>query len=238
MLGYDLVTKVGRVANHKQPLSERMLRRVEQLEEIFLAEGFLHFSTEDLARRLRCSKRTLYTLAPSREGLFELVIDRVLGRIRDNGTVAAQRAENCVEAVAGYLDAGVRGTRKASAAFVRDLNTMESGLRRLRAHQLRRVEGLEKIVSEGVSEGAFADLHAKLVAEVLVTAAARMSDPGFLSQCGLSMSEAFEELFRLVEFGLIPRDGAEEKKPRTRPAQASDGAPSPIQTKAGFRNSD
>src|SRR5213076_1897274 len=39
------------------------------LEALFLAEGFAAFTLDDLAGRLRCSKSTLYALAPSKEQL-------------------------------------------------------------------------------------------------------------------------------------------------------------------------
>lgn len=41
---------------------------------MFLAEGFLHLSVEDLAVRLKCSKSTLYAVAPSKEQLVVAVV--------------------------------------------------------------------------------------------------------------------------------------------------------------------
>ena len=60
------------------PGSPRLERLLEELEHVFLHDGFLHFRTEELARRLHCSKRALYQIAPSREELFELVVERWL----------------------------------------------------------------------------------------------------------------------------------------------------------------
>ena len=39
-------------------LPVRVRRVLDEAEELFAREGFLHFSTDELARRLRCSKRT------------------------------------------------------------------------------------------------------------------------------------------------------------------------------------
>ncbi|MGN0066022.1 MAG: TetR/AcrR family transcriptional regulator, partial [Nocardioides sp.] len=54
--------------------SARLDQLVDGLVELFLAEGFLPFSLEDLAVRLKCSKSTLYSLAPSKEQLFVTVV--------------------------------------------------------------------------------------------------------------------------------------------------------------------
>src|SRR5918997_1456031 len=50
-------------------LTRRQAQLLDQLEELFLAEGFARFTLEDLAVRLRCSKTTLYALADSKEQL-------------------------------------------------------------------------------------------------------------------------------------------------------------------------
>ncbi len=189
-----------------QALSPRLARVLEELETLFFAEGFLHLTMEELARRVHCSKRTLYAIALSREQLFTLVIRRFLTRVREEGDAAARNAPNWISSVAGYLDAAVRGTRTASARFVRDLDRFEPGRRTLREHQRMRVAGLERLVEIGISKGECAQVHPKLVAEVLIHTVGRMSDPDFLARCGLTMSEAYAELYYLVLNGVSPRE--------------------------------
>jgi AcrR family transcriptional regulator len=48
-------------------LTRRQAELLDQLEALFLAEGFARFTLEDLAVRLHCSKSTLYALAGSKE---------------------------------------------------------------------------------------------------------------------------------------------------------------------------
>lgn len=188
-------------------LSPRLRRLVEDLENVFLTEGFLHFSTEELAARLRCSKRTLYILAPSREALFELVIERWLSKIREGGETKARQAPDWVRRVTDYLNVAVDATREAGPQFVRDLALFPAGHRRLMSHQRERIAGLERIVEAGRAEKAFRDVHPKLVAEVLLLAVARLVDPGFLASVDLSMSKAFEELYDVFSRGIIRPEG-------------------------------
>jgi len=209
----EQITRDRAGRNGIKTLSPRLQRLIDNLEGLFFEEGFLQFRTEDLARRLRCSKQTLYALAPSREELFELIIERFLSRIRVEGRRAAEEAPDWVSAVARYLDVAVRNTRHASAQFVRDLSRFDPGRRRLRDHQRLRISGLEIIVAAGTKEGAFGEIHSKLVADFMIHAVARMSDPNFLASCGLTMSQAYAELYQLFIYGLI-RGGA-NRLPKT-----------------------
>lgn len=167
-----------------------------------LREGFLHLRTDDLAKRLRCSKRALYRLAPTREGLFEAVVEKWLARIREDGIQAVRAAEDIPSAITSYLNVAVQDTRDASPAFVRDLARFPAGTRRLMSHQRTRIAGLEKLIDQGVRSGAFRGVHARLVAEAMLVAVARIVDPDLLAACDLTMSRAFEELYNIFGYGI------------------------------------
>ncbi len=187
--------------------SRRIERLEEELEQLFLREGFLHFGTDDLAARLHCSKRALYQIAPSREELFEAMVERWLAKLRRDGHENARTAENPFTAVTGYLGAAVPATRDAGAQFVRDLSRFPSTYRRLMRHQRERIAGLEALLSEGAKSGHFRGVHTQLVAEVMLNAVAQLVDPELLARVGLTMSEAFAEFYDIVEHGLLPRNG-------------------------------
>ena len=186
----------------------RLERLLEELEHVFMREGFLHFRTEELAKRLRCSKRALYQIAPSRERLFEIVVERWLANLRRAGHDAARRADDPLAAVTDYLGAAIIATRDASAQFVRDVSREPAAHRRLMSHQRERIAGLERLIENGTKQGYFRGVHAKLIAEVMLNAVAQLVDPEVLARVGLTMSQAFAELYDIVEHGLLPRNGA------------------------------
>lgn len=198
--------------------SARLERLYEELEHLFLREGFLHFRTEELARHLRCSKRALYQIAPSREDLFELVVERWLAKLRRAGAEAAAQAIDPLAEVTGYLGAAIVATRNAGPQFVRDLSRFPATYRRLMSHQRERIAGLERLIEKGTTRGNFRGVHAKLLAEVMLNAVAQIVDPELLARVGLTMSQAFAELYDIVEHGLLPRD---EGAPRRTPAPPS-----------------
>jgi AcrR family transcriptional regulator len=62
-------------------LTARQAELLDEIEALYLAEGFGRHTLDALAAELRCSKMTLYTLAPSREQLAVAVLRRFFDRV-------------------------------------------------------------------------------------------------------------------------------------------------------------
>jgi AcrR family transcriptional regulator len=89
----------------------RQAELMDQLEDLFLCEGFAHLTIDEIVGRLRCSKMTLYTLAPSREQLTTAVLRRFFDQ-------AATAIETRIEA-AGTSEERVRACVVAPAEEMR-----------------------------------------------------------------------------------------------------------------------
>jgi len=183
--------------------SPRLQRIVEELEALFFKEGFLHIHTEELAHRLHCSKQTLYTLAQSRDELFEVILERFLSSIRTQAQRAVADAPDRITALTGCLEAIKHAVSKVSLRFAEDLNEFPRGQRRRREHEDLMASMIASIISAGIQEGAFEVVHPRLTAEVLIRGADRIVQPSFLSSSGLSLSQAFIELHKFYLHGLL-----------------------------------
>ena len=200
------------VSINPNPRSRRGDRReqlLDGLEGIFLKEGFRNVTVEELASRLRCSRQTLYRVAPSKPEIFLSVLDRFLSGIRAEGREAAYSRSDPMQRIEALLEPGITATVPASRRFTEDVDGYEPARLLLAEHQRVRMRLLREIVDDGISRGAFSGFHAHLVAEVMVAAVGRVSRPDFLAEAGLSMSEAFDECSRLIRLGLA-RTGGEE----------------------------
>jgi AcrR family transcriptional regulator len=193
------------------PDSPRLRRLLKDLETIMMSEGFLHLSTDDLARRLHCSKATLYRLAGSREELFELVVRRWLARLRDDGYKHLIAAEGWPAKLIAFLHVVKSGTKDASYRYMEDLRSFPGGYRILMDHQKRRIDVVEGIIAGGLAAGDFEGVHPRLAAELILTSVRRAVEPDFLQAVGLTLSEAFDEWYRILEYGLIKRSGKRRK---------------------------
>lgn len=183
-------------------LSPRHLELLDQLERIFFARGYRAVTMDDLAQALRCSKRALYELAPNRKALFLMVVERWTERVRALGVAGAARHEDPRERLAAFLQPGVAETEALTEDFLADLRDLPAARNALDRHQRDRMAMLREIVAEGVTQGRFKPLHAHLVAGICLAGMARINDPEFLREAGMSFSQAFAELYRVLMTGI------------------------------------
>jgi AcrR family transcriptional regulator len=194
------------------PRAPRILEILDELEQIMLSEGFLHLNSEALPHRLRCSKATLYRLAANRFALFGLIIERWLARMRDNGWARSDQVRDDPSArLVEYLRAGPLAIESTTAEFWRDLQGFPEGYQALIAHQEERVNGLEEILAEGVRAGVFQCEHPRVISELFLTAVHKIVESGFASSTGVSVQEAFDVWYRVLEYGLIGETARAER---------------------------
>ncbi len=195
-----------RTAGRPGSRSDRRDEIRNQLEKIFLREGFRNLTVNKLAKRVQCSNRTLYEIAPSKEEIFLVILNRWLERIRHLGRQGALKHSEPLKRIEAFLNPGVSETRDASADFVEDVRSYLPAKEMLARHQEERMKFLEDIVEDGIGRGSFRDVHAYLVAEVVLSAVTRIDEFDFQTRSGLTFSEAFEELYELLLHGLVRKE--------------------------------
>jgi len=108
------VTRARRGAARRDQLLDGLI-------EIFLAEGFAEFGLDDLAARLRCSKSTLYAVAPSKEQLITTVVRAFFRRSTARVEAAVRTEQDATARIRSYLLAISDELAPASAAFHADV---------------------------------------------------------------------------------------------------------------------
>lgn len=184
-------------------LRPRHMELIAGIEMIVFAKGYRALTMDRLAQELRCSKRALYELAPSRKALFLLIVERWTKRIQMLGEQAAARHDDPKQRLVAYLQPGVTETEGMTEAFLTDLRDFPAAREALERHQQLRAQGVRAIVEDGVRDGRFKALHAHLVAGVCLAALSQINQPEFLQEAGLTYSEAFSEFYRLLMSGLV-----------------------------------
>jgi AcrR family transcriptional regulator len=195
-------------------LPTRQERVIEEAEALFVEEGFLHFGTMELARRLRCSKRALYLIAPSREKFFELILERHLERMNQEMIAATKAAPDCISALYAPMETAITSFGNDSNRFNHDIKSFPPGLRVLKRTEKQRLRLIEDCIANGVRLGTFRKVDPHLVAAALQAASSRVTDPDFLSGSSKTWAQALRELFRLFFQGLLPTSEAEGSRQR------------------------
>jgi AcrR family transcriptional regulator len=183
-------------------LTRRQAELLDQLEELFLAEGFVRFTLEDLALRLHCSKSTLYTLAGSKEQLALRVIRHFFRKATD--AVEAQTVTEADPAlrVTAYLSAVARALAPAGAAFRRDLEFFVPGREVYERNTALAADRVRALIADGVAQGRFRDVHPALIADTVTTLMVRIGRGETARATGLDDAAAYRELAALLLHGI------------------------------------
>jgi len=208
-------------ADRSAPLTKRGEELLDTLEGIVLSEGFEHLNVSDMAARLACSKRTLYELAPSRKLLLLRVVGRFFARIRDDAASIGECDADARQQVYDYLQIGVRAAERLSPAAVRDMQAWPPAHTVWQEHVALRVQGLRRIIEAGIRSGEFKDIHPAFVAEIVFASINRLREPDFCTATSLTISQAFDELYRLLLLALAPDS---TRVPRSRSTRGRSGA--------------
>ena len=178
------------------------------LQDIILADGFSRLSVSEMAQRLGCSKRTIYELAPTKN---ELVLDAIatfFATLREDADRASEQCSEPADKIFEYLQVGVRAAQRLGPVIIADIDKWEPARRLWQEHMRLRVDGLRNLLEAGIATGAFRDLAPTLVAEMVFAGISRLREPDFYRANDLSLSEAFDEFYRMLLFALdtSPRD--------------------------------
>jgi AcrR family transcriptional regulator len=183
-------------------LTRRQAELLDQLEALFLAEGFARFTLDDLAERLRCSKSTLYALAESKERLAVRVIKHFFRKATD--AVEAQTVTEADPAlrVTAYLSAVARALAPAGPAFHRDLDSFAPGREVYERNTALAADRVRELIAEGVAQGRFRDVHPALIADTVTTLMFRIGRGDTARATGLDDAAAYRELAALLLHGI------------------------------------
>ncbi len=186
------------------PTTPRQERLLDELEDLFLDEGFREVTVAALAKRLRCSRRSFYELAPSKEALFLRVFERYLKRLREAGRRGAQGPAG-QDAIVAYLAPALEAARKLSTRLMGDVQSYAPARAMWERHTRERMAGLQALIDDCVRTNVFRGVDPYLVAEVMTASLRRIGEPDFLTKAGLSYRDAVQELYGLLLRGLKAR---------------------------------
>lgn len=175
----------------------------DALVALLLAEGFAGLTLDDLAARLRCSKRTLYGLAGSKEQLVRAAVVHFFRDATDRVEAAVDAAGGPAEQVGAYLRAVARELAPASAAFFDDVAAFPPAAEVYGRNTRAAARRVQQLVDAGVAAGAFRTVHAGFVGDVVSTVMVRIQQRGVAEATGLDDAEAYRHLTDLLLRGLF-----------------------------------
>jgi AcrR family transcriptional regulator len=178
---------------------------LSQLEELFLRDGFEALKMDDIAKRLRCSKTSLYALARSREQLVVVVTKRFFkGATEIIEKQVTEESEPSLR-VRTYLTGVGTAMRRQSIAFYHDMVNFEPTADIYRRNSRAAARRVRELIQDGERDGAFRNVHGAFAAQLVTLAIEGIQSGALLDSTAMTASDAFTELGDLLMHGLAAR---------------------------------
>ncbi len=181
----------------EQQLGARHREVLDQLEALFLREGFSGFSVRELAAHVGCSRRTLYEVAPSKDDLVRLVFDRFLHRVGRAALDSIDAADPYADQIRAYFVGGLE-LQRISQVFGEDLADEPAARRLFDRHYGYVMAVVEQLVRAGIAAGEFRPVTPAIVAGLLAGSAQFFNQPDVQADHDLDLERAVDELLDLV----------------------------------------
>jgi len=176
---------------------------LEQLIELFLAEGFSGFGIAELAARLRCSKSTLYAVAPSKEQIIVAVVRAWFRRATER--IEQRLADSSgADRIAAYLEAISDELSPAAPVFFADLDGFAPGREIYRQNTRIAATRVQQLVREAHAGGR-PGVDAAFVGVVAGQVMESIQRGELAASIGMDDSTAYRALADLIVAGIAGR---------------------------------
>lgn len=182
----------------QQNRTRRQVDLLNRLVDLMAAEGFARFTLDDLADRMRCSKTTLYALAPSKQALVVEVVKQYF-RVAVSAVEASVAAEPTPAArVVAYLDAVADYLKPLSRTFIADMSSFPPAAEVYRQNTVAAADRIRQLIAEGIAAGEFREVNAAFMGEMVAATMFEIQRGEVFERLEMTDSEAYAELASLV----------------------------------------
>ncbi|WP_067901953.1 TetR/AcrR family transcriptional regulator [Nocardia vaccinii] len=184
-----------------------------RIEDIFLAEGFMSVTMDELTERLHCSKATLYSVASTKEQIVVLATKNFFGSSAATIEHDVATVEDPRDRITTYLGGVAKAMRRNSRAFYADMMAFEPTAEIYRRNTDRAARRVHELIEEGIESGVFGARDGAFAAQVVALAIEAVQSGVLLDRTGLSAGDAFAELGQLMLNGLLGAPATRRPRP-------------------------
>ncbi len=175
---------------------------LDGLVAMFLADGFLDLGLDDVAARLRCSKSTLYAVAPSKEQLITAVTREFFRRSTEQVEQRLAAEPDPRRRIRAYLDAIAEALAPASPAFYADVNDFAPAREVYRRNTAIAARRVQELVTE--AKGPDGAVDATFVGAVAAAVMSSIQSGEMEASTSLGDATAYRLLADLIDASVAP----------------------------------
>jgi AcrR family transcriptional regulator len=182
-------------------LTDRQREILDQLGHLFDG-GFADLTMAEIAARSNCSLRTLYGLAPSRDELVLVVVDRNLWRIGRSAIEAIGAEMAPLAALHAYLEAATVAVNGVTEPFARDLAAVPAAQRLGDFHADYLVAVTRCLLDLAVERREIVALDTAAIARVMAGLGRELSRPEVIPTLQSSPKQAADSVLAIMLRGM------------------------------------
>lgn len=189
----------------EQSLTARQLEILDTLDESVLGAGFSDLTMAEIAKRMTCSLRTLYGIAPSKEELVLAVADRHLQRIGREAMETLELDQSPLSRLRAYLRATNLALQPTTVIFSMDFNKLPGARQLADAHAGYIVAITRALLDESVEGKEIGPLDTAALALVLGRLGREFARPDVERIVQNSARETADSIAEIILDGLLAR---------------------------------
>jgi len=209
----------------ERALSKRQREILDRLETLAVQDGFAELTMAQLAAVVNCSLRTLYGLAPRKDTLLLLVIDRRLHRIGRAAMHAIEPGMDPLTALRAYLEAATTAVGPATESFARKLAAVPGAARLTTEHGNYVIAVTQRLLERARDEGLIQPVDTTALALVLGGLGGFFSRPSVIPRLEASPKDASDAIMAILLRGLARAAPTRDEATRARRPQPREGPP-------------
>ncbi|PJE02450.1 MAG: hypothetical protein CK429_34555 [Mycobacterium sp.] len=183
--------------------SARQKEILDGLERIITRDGFRSLRLTAVTKDFNTSFATLYLLAPSRDELVALVVERWYQRFYTKALADLARATDPTSRLKVWMADGIAGAGTSSRAFWRDAYAHAAIRAIVDKYTRYYADVLHAILDTGIEQGAFRPVNTTVLASTWELAAKNLADPDFLKSDPYTVREIARDYVDIVLNGLL-----------------------------------
>ena len=181
---------------------ERRNELLRELETLLLAEGFTALTVDDMARRLRCSKATLYSVASSKEQLVIALTKQFFRRATDEIESNLKDIADSRRRISTYLAGVGSAMSRCSPSFYSDMVEYGPTAAIYSENSAAAARRVRELIDMGVEEGELRAVDGTFAGQLTALAIEGIQSGMLLADTGLTAGQAYGEMADLLLHGL------------------------------------
>jgi TetR/AcrR family transcriptional regulator, cholesterol catabolism regulator len=185
-------------------------RIIREAAELFLLNGVKKVKMDNIAKKIKVSKRTIYENFENKDSLIRATIDLAQKEQIELNNMIVSESENIIEAVLALLKNGSEMLVRINPDYFSDLKRLYSGIwkEKIEQSKVHSFKLILELLKKGKEQGIYRDdINEEIIALILIEQLSMLSEQKFPGYRKFSLVEFYENIIINMTRGVATEKG-------------------------------